>query len=165
LNEEPDFASSREGTRSSVITLLHQFSVTIGRLALSLYAIFFASILFSNPTGIYRAEVQALESIRRGFDGSITSLILPELPAWVNILVSILAAIWLAILQVREFSVLIESWIQVARCAWRRSIWSFLGCLWQTIWVLLRTIFYIVVWLFVLILVIVNILALISVLV
>jgi hypothetical protein len=86
-----------------------------------------------------------------------------DLPDWALILISIIGGIYLAYNLILDIPITISEWQEVFQCEWLRSFWSFLGCLLKSFWVLVHTIFWIILAIGVLILVIVNILAIIAI--
>jgi hypothetical protein len=137
-----------------IVSLVTKILQSLGFFMLAAYGIFFLSIIAGNTRLLIDKEAGFLRSFQRASTNAVS--VTPEgsgggivpgiesLPPGVALVICIIAAVFFAYLIVLQIEKVIELWIKVAQCKWKRSILSFLVCLWQvvvavfaTLWVIL----------------------------
>jgi hypothetical protein len=142
-------------------------------LSLGLYSIFALKLAVFNFANLVEIERNALELIERGVESGVGASLGGEvsvgpfasIPAWLWVLISVLAGIW-AILMV---PIIFEEWKQVIvtirTCNWRSSFWGFLSCLVNTIIAVVGVLIKTIVLILLIVFMVINIIALVLVLV
>jgi hypothetical protein len=156
-----------------IVSLATKILQSLGFFMLAAYGIFFLSVIAGNTRLLIEKEAGLLRSFQRTSTSAVS--VTPEgsgggivpgiesLPPGVAFVLCIIAAVLFAYAIAIQIETLIKYWIRVAQCKWKRSILSFLVCLWQVVLAVFVTVWVVILIVLLLFTVYINIAALIAI--